>query len=102
MPEIGTSGLMSGDGKRGGAQRQYPRPSSTLPRDLSHASSRSGTEVPRGLTPAPFHAESYRPRQANSYLPRGFVSALGCIELQKSGQRRGISLPVPIFPRLLE
>ena len=31
MPEIGTSGLMSGDGKRGGDQRQYPRPSSTLP-----------------------------------------------------------------------
>jgi hypothetical protein len=31
MPEIGTSGLMSGDGKRGGARRQYPRPSSTLP-----------------------------------------------------------------------
>jgi hypothetical protein len=32
MPEIGTSGLMSGDGKRGGALRQYSRPSSTLPR----------------------------------------------------------------------
>ena len=31
MPEIGTSGLMSGDGKRGDAGRQYPRPSSTLP-----------------------------------------------------------------------
>ena len=31
MPEMGTSGLMSGDGKRGGARRQYPRPSSTLP-----------------------------------------------------------------------
>src|SRR5436189_6260411 len=31
MPEMGRSGLMSGDGKRGGARRQYPRPSSTLP-----------------------------------------------------------------------
>ena len=31
MPEFGTSGLMSGDGKRGGAQRQCSRPSSTLP-----------------------------------------------------------------------
>ena len=31
MLEIGTSGLMSGDGKRGGAfARQYPRLSSTL------------------------------------------------------------------------
>ena len=32
MLEMGTSGLMSGDGKRGVALRQYPRPSSTLPR----------------------------------------------------------------------
>ena len=32
MPEIGTSGLMSGDGKRGDGQRpKPPRPSSTLP-----------------------------------------------------------------------
>ena len=32
MRQIRTSGLMSGDGKRGGAhKRQYPRPSSTLP-----------------------------------------------------------------------
>ena len=32
MLEIGTSGLMSGGGKRGGGSlRQYPRPSSTLP-----------------------------------------------------------------------
>ena len=33
MLEMGTSGLMSGDGKRGGVLRQYPRPSSTLPVD---------------------------------------------------------------------
>lgn len=32
MPEMGTSGLMCGDGKRGGQLRQYPHPSSTLPR----------------------------------------------------------------------
>ena len=32
MPEIGTFGLMSGDGKRGVAERpKLPRPSSTLP-----------------------------------------------------------------------
>ena len=33
MPEIGTSGLMSGDGKRGDGQvaHKLPRPSSTLP-----------------------------------------------------------------------
>jgi hypothetical protein len=32
MPEIGTSGLMSGDGKRGVAEwPKLPRPSSTLP-----------------------------------------------------------------------
>src|ERR1035438_2000666 len=34
MPEIGTSGLMSGVGKRGGARRQYLRPTSTLPANL--------------------------------------------------------------------
>jgi hypothetical protein len=31
MPEIGTSGLMSGDGKRDGATASAPGPSSTLP-----------------------------------------------------------------------
>ena len=32
MPEIGTSGSMSGDGKRGVAEwPKLPRPSSTLP-----------------------------------------------------------------------
>jgi hypothetical protein len=32
MPETGTSGLMSGVGKRdGGGIRQHPRPTSTLP-----------------------------------------------------------------------
>ena len=32
MPEIGTSGSMSGDGKRGAAEwPKLPRPSSTLP-----------------------------------------------------------------------
>src|ERR1019366_3393675 len=35
MPEIGTSGLMSGVGKQGGAQRQYLRPTSTLPANRS-------------------------------------------------------------------
>jgi hypothetical protein len=31
MLEMGTSGLMSGDGKRAAPQAQYSRPSSTLP-----------------------------------------------------------------------
>src|ERR1019366_7998257 len=31
MPEMGTSGLMSGDGKRGGRISPFSRPSSTLP-----------------------------------------------------------------------
>ncbi len=35
MPEIGTSGLMSGVGKQGGARRQYLRPTSTLPLNRS-------------------------------------------------------------------
>ena len=36
MPEIGTSGSMSGDGKRGVAERpKLPRPSSTLPKRTS-------------------------------------------------------------------
>ena len=35
MPEIGTSGSMSGDGKRSGAKwPKLPRPSSTLPSHL--------------------------------------------------------------------
>src|SRR5216683_3453790 len=34
MREIRTSGLMSGDGKRGGASRQCSRPSSTLPTSI--------------------------------------------------------------------
>jgi len=37
MPEIGTSGSMSGDGKRGVAERpKLPRPSSTLPSRTSN------------------------------------------------------------------
>src|SRR5207247_5800234 len=35
MQEIGTSGLMSGVGKQGGARRQYLRPTSTLPASLN-------------------------------------------------------------------
>ena len=44
MPEIGTSGSMSGDGKRGVAERpKLPRPSSTLPsRHLARRSDVSG------------------------------------------------------------
>ena len=48
MPEMGTSGLMSGDGKRGGAPRQCSRPSSTLP------------------TPAPIYDTVWMPSVARS------------------------------------
>jgi hypothetical protein len=38
MPEIGTSGSMSGDGKRGVAEwPKLPRPSSTLPNATSRS-----------------------------------------------------------------
>ncbi len=44
MPEIGTSGSMSGDGKRSDAAwPKLPRPSSTLPTQTSQ--SRPGTSV---------------------------------------------------------
>ena len=40
MPEIGTSGSMSGDGKRSVAEwPKLPRPSSTLPQLSNHATS---------------------------------------------------------------
>ena len=47
MPEIGTSGSMSGDGKRSVAERpKLPRPSSTLPsRHLVRRREMSGVEV---------------------------------------------------------
>ena len=44
MPEIGTSGSMSGEGKRGDAQwLKPPRPSSTLLRDAG-----GGSRLPHG------------------------------------------------------
>ena len=48
MPEIGTSGLMSGDGKRGGAQTSVPAPilDSTCP-----TRSIAPIKVPPGLHP---------------------------------------------------
>jgi hypothetical protein len=43
MPEIGMSGSMSGDGKRGVAERpKLPRPSSTLPKRQFAAVQRYG------------------------------------------------------------
>jgi hypothetical protein len=63
MPEMGTSGLMSGDGKRGGARRQYPRPSSTLPAAASaRALPAPDTDVPPLLKAAlPKRTESRGP-----------------------------------------
>jgi hypothetical protein len=51
MPEIGTSGLMSGDGKRDGFTSEHPRPSSTLPvkpRSQSSAKAKRRLESRRG------------------------------------------------------
>ena len=43
MPEIGTSGSMSGDGKRGVAEwPKLPRPSSTLPRSVGSPRTEAG------------------------------------------------------------
>ena len=52
MPEIGTSGSMSGDGKRGVAEwPKLPRPSSTLPsRQLRHSSISVAFGAKRKLT----------------------------------------------------
>jgi hypothetical protein len=58
MPEIGTSGSMSGDGKRGVAESpKLPRPSSTLPLATNFSlgpdvSSRGEAEVSRVAEPA--------------------------------------------------
>jgi hypothetical protein len=47
MPEIGTSGSMSGDGKRGVAEwPKLPRPSSTLPITTKPATLHNGREGP--------------------------------------------------------
>ena len=59
MPEIGTSGSMSGDGKRGvAAWPKLPRPSSTLPsRHFAAAQQfsrfRSETDIQRGALTEP-------------------------------------------------
>jgi hypothetical protein len=47
MPEIGTSGSMSGDGKRSvAAWPKLPRPSSTLPKAAVEQTSVDGSNVP--------------------------------------------------------
>ena len=49
MPEIGTSGSMSGDGKRGVAEwPKLPRPSSTLPITTKLATHHDGRKGPIG------------------------------------------------------
>ena len=61
MPEIGTSGSMSGNGKRNVAERpKLPRPSSTLP--SRHVAPRSltvafGGKADSGRSSAPGHFE---------------------------------------------
>src|SRR2546426_9507015 len=56
MLEMGTSGLMSGEGKRGGAQASVPSPfldSTPAARLWQNASHNSGIEIPRRLKPRP-------------------------------------------------
>ena len=51
MPEIGTSGSMSGDGKRSDAKwPKLPRPSSTLPSATSSAIALNGEHETLNLT----------------------------------------------------
>jgi hypothetical protein len=48
MPEIGTSGSMSGDGKRSvAAWPKLPRPSSTLPKAAAERTSVDVSKVPK-------------------------------------------------------
>ena len=61
MPEIGTFGLMSGDGKRGVAERpKLPRPSSTLPKRKSRRTTRE-------------HATLVHQLMRNPHCTRGLV-----------------------------
>jgi hypothetical protein len=52
MPEIGTSGSMSGDGKRSvAAWPKLPRPSSTLPKAAAERTSVDVSKVPTAAIP---------------------------------------------------
>jgi hypothetical protein len=60
MLEIGTSGLMSGDGKRGvAAWPKLPRPSSTLPIRVGRA--RGRRDRPNRLASLAFRSDATRP-----------------------------------------
>ena len=75
MPEIGTSGLMSGDGKRGDGQRpKPPRPSSTLP-FVYHVAALLGLwkkDYERWAHEAD-RALSLNPNYGHAHLARGLV-----------------------------
>jgi hypothetical protein len=68
MPEIGTSGSMSGDGKRSvAAWPKRPRPSSTLPYrtcrvKLAMSALRAEADMPR--PPAPYQSDANDPERS--------------------------------------
>jgi hypothetical protein len=67
MPEIGSSGLMSGDGKRGLAiGHKLPRPSSTLPEP---------TSVRRAFAESHFSVDDVSERLWRSTIPKHDVRA---------------------------
>src|SRR5438128_12095063 len=97
MPEMGTSGLMSGDGKRGGARRQYPRPSSTLP-GFSVGRSLTGTSLAPLTSARPlFFCNDLRPWLVESLRRRFSPPAAGVIRAS-SGTEVPRRLPARLKP----
>jgi len=66
MLEMGTSGLMSGVGKRDGASRQHPRPTSTLPflKPVRPTGSAGGLAAGVGQALSPANPPAFSRRQA--------------------------------------
>src|ERR1035437_2611646 len=105
MPEMGTSGLMSGDGKRGGRISPFSRPSSPLPA----ASPLMGTlliPVPRAFRhdrgrETGFHSLGPAGRKGGPFSPpyeRIVAISLTDIGLRDPSQRRRIKAQVRLTP----
>jgi hypothetical protein len=80
MPEIGTSGSMSGDGKRGVAEwPKLPRPSSTLPNAKSrNVSFRTAVEVIADATQTSFEEAAHRLAGPRNRVVRSLDSFSEC------------------------
>jgi hypothetical protein len=94
MPEIGTSGSMSGDGKRSVAARpKRPRPSSTLPSQPWQRPRRTaghGSKADAGAQPPPTRPLSSPRRSTRAQMP-----GMG----RAGGQgRRGARRPCSVMP----